>query len=343
MNTEACFDPTISPWKTQPEKVKDEPQEKPFDKKIILLAGPTASGKTALSLKLAEQLSGEIVSADSMQMYRYMDIGTAKVSAEIREKIPHHLIDIRHVQQPFNVVDFFYEAKQCIEGILHRHKVPIVVGGTGFYFRALIYGPPKGPPSILPLRQQITEFIEKNGIDLAYQTLVEKDPEYSEKISKNDKQKIIRALEIMTLTGNKVSDLTWDRSKPIDDFEFYPWVIYRPMQSIYERINQRCDSMIAEGFLDEVKLLKQEGLEHNLSAAHAIGYRQALAYLKSKQTEEDYQEFVMQFKRASRKYAKRQITWFKSESIFQWLDLENKSLEEAANMIIKDFKEEKKR
>lgn len=313
-----------SPLKTKPPK-------------IILIAGPTACGKTDLSLLLAEMLKGEIVSADSMQVYCGMDIGTAKVPLEVREQIPHHLIDIRHIQESFNVVDFYYEAKQCIDSILARDRVPIVVGGTGFYLRALLYGPPSGPPSIPAVRDALEEEMNIRGNDVMYEKLRAFDPTYAATITPNDKQKIIRALEIITLTGEKVSSHTWEQRTLLPDYAYHPWFIHRPRSTLYPLINERCEHMLQAGLLDEVRTLAGQGLSTNPSASQAIGYKQCLDYLETPQTTDDYEHFVATFKTASRHYAKRQFTWFRKEPIFHWLDVELHDLETAAEMIAIEY------
>jgi tRNA dimethylallyltransferase len=217
-------------------------------KKVILLAGPTGSGKTALSFILAQNLDNcEIISADSMQVYRGMDIGTAKATPEQLSQVPHHLIDIRHVSEPFNVVDFYYEARHCMESILSRGNCPIVVGGAGFYFRALLYGPPSGPPSIPIVRKALEEEMEILGIDALFSTLQQKDPEYSATITRGDRHKIIRALEIITLTREPVSKFSWKCRTPPCDYDYRCWFVYRPRDSLYKSIEQRCDRMLQEG------------------------------------------------------------------------------------------------
>ncbi len=306
-------------------------------KKVILLAGPTACGKTTLSLMLADALGGEIVSADSMQVYRGMDIGTAKVSQEDRERIVHHLIDIRHVQEVFNVVDFYYEAKQCCDSIAARNRVPIVVGGSGFYFRTLLYGPPSGPPPMPEIRIFLEEEMERKGPEVLFHQLKEFDPIYAATITSNDRQKIIRALEIITLTGDKVSKFTWERRRVIPDYQFHCWFLYRPREMLYARIEERCEEMLAAGLIDEVKELEKQGLHSNPSACQAIGYRQVLDYLQTPQTPLDYEAFVRTFKTASRHYAKRQFTWFRKEPLFRWLNVEAHDFEIAMDMIIQDY------
>lgn len=316
-------------------KIKGIPRTKP--KKIILIAGPTACGKTALSLLLAEMLRGEIISADSMQVYKGMDIGTAKVSDEDQAKVPHHLINIRHIQESFNVVDFYYEARQCCESIIARDKVPIVVGGSGFYFRALIYGPPSGPPSMPEVRQSLEEEIERFGTEALFERLKSYDPSYAATITPHDRHKIVRALEIVTLTGERVSKHQWKRGKPLPDFDYHSWFIYRPRNVLYPAIEGRCEQMLERGLIDEVKELEKQGLRLNSSASQAIGYRQCLDFLETSQDENEYKKFVRKFKTASKHYAKRQFTWFRKEPLFHWLNVDVHDLEIAAEMIAQEF------
>lgn len=326
-----------SPGKILPLQKKFTLPAKTAPKKVILLAGPTACGKTEMSLTLAEALGGEVISADSMQVYRGMDIGTAKVSPDEQAQIPHHLIDIRDVHETFNVVDFYYEARQCLDAILARDRVPIVVGGSGFYFRALLYGPPSGPPSLPEMRQNIEKEFDRLGPEAMYAKLQEMDPEYAKTITPRDRQKVVRALEIITLSGGKVSDLKWETHHLIPDYAFHPWFVHRPRASLYERINARCEQMLERGLIEEVKALEKLGLRGNPSASQAIGYRQVLDYLETDQTPEDYAKFVRQFKLASRHYAKRQFTWFRKEPIFEWLDVDLHDFEICIDRIIQDY------
>lgn len=306
-------------------------------KKVIVLAGPTACGKSALAMSFAEHYGGEIISADSMQVYRGMDIGTAKATKEDRDRVGHHLVDIRDVTDPFNVVDFYYEARHCCQQILGRENTPLIVGGSGFYLHSLLYGPPSGPPSVPELRKALEDEIERLGSEALYERLKELDPQYANTITKNDKQKIVRALEIVTLTGKKVSKLSWTGRRKPQNYDFRCWFLHRPREHLYHRIEKRCDHMIAHGFLEEVARLDQMGIRSNTSAAQAIGYRQALEFLDSKRTEADYKHFVESFKQASRNYAKRQFTWFKKEPLFRWLDLELHDPEVAIEMIRQDY------
>jgi tRNA dimethylallyltransferase len=307
-------------------------------KRVIVLAGPTCSGKSKLAMELAEAMDGEIISADSMQVYRGMDIGTAKSSKEDRLLIPHHLIDIRDLQESFNVVDFYYEARHACQQILDRGNVPIVAGGSGFYLHALLFGPPSGPPSVPELRKALEEEIERLGSEALYARLVEFDPQYAKSITKNDKQKIVRALEIIALTHKKVSKLSWKGRRKPQNYDFHCWFLHRPREKLYQRIDRRCDKMLEEGFLEEVIRLDQQGLRENSSAAQAIGYRQALDFLLTAQSPEDYDDFVKVFKQATRNYAKRQFTWFRKEkSLFRWLDVDMHDPEVVFDIIKKDY------
>lgn len=306
-------------------------------KKVIVLAGPTAVGKTEFSLELAKQLNGEIISADSMQVYKGMDIGTAKIPLEERKDIPHHLIDICNLSDSFNVVDFYYEARQKCMEIHAREAVPIVVGGSGFYLHAFIYGPPSGPPSVPELRKNLEAEMEVLGVEELYERVRKLDPQYASTITKNDKQKIIRALEIMMLSGKQVSKHVWKSHKKPQNFAFHCWYLYRPREKLYPRIESRCEKMLADGMLEEVKKLEREGLRENSTASQAIGYRQALDYLDTEQTSADYSKFLISFQKASRQYAKRQFTWFKREPLFRWLDLDMHDPEVAREIIRQDF------
>lgn len=308
-------------------------------KKVIIIAGPTASGKTAFAISLAKAIGGEIVSADSMQVYKGMDLGTAKATIEERLEVPHHLIDIRNVTDSFNVVDFHFEARHCCEQILSRGNVPIFVGGSGFYIHALLYGPPSGPPSVPEVRSRLEAEIEKLGSKALYERLRLMDPHYAATITSNDKQKIVRALEIIALTGKKVSKHAWkDREIPLN-YDFRCWFLFRPREHLYNRIEKRCDKMLAEGFLDEVRALEKMGIRENSSASQAIGYRQALDFFETNQSEEEYKKFVHLFKQVSRNYAKRQFTWFKREPLFRWLDLDLHDREIALETVMKDFEQ----
>lgn len=317
------------------QKQIEESFQKP-KKRVIILAGPTGSGKSDFALALAKLIHGEIISADSMQVYKGMDIGTAKVTSAQQQEIPHHLIDIQEIREPFNVVDFYYAARQAIQKIISREAVPIVVGGSGFYLDALIYGPPSGPPSILEVRQELEREAEQMGTEFLYQRLMQLDPQYGKTITKNDRQKIIRALEIIQISGKKVSKLSWKERHQPQNYDFRCWFLKRSRENLYKRIERRCDKMLLDGLIEEVEKLKENGLLENSSASQAIGYRQVLEYLSTPQTRDHYRHFVEKFKQASRNYAKRQETWFRKKRLFRELDLEVHDLEIALDIVKQD-------
>jgi tRNA dimethylallyltransferase len=307
-------------------------------KKVVVLSGPTGVGKTAFSIKLAKAINGEIVSADSMQVYRHMDIGTAKASKSELNEVPHHLIDILDVKQKYNVVDFYHDAMAALLDISHRGKVPIVVGGTGFYIRSLLQGPPPGPPSKPELREKLEEQLDRVGVQAMYDSLYDLDPTYASTISINDKQKILRALEIIAVTGINVSNLPQAKDPDEDVFDFLCFFLHRPKEELHKRVELRCEKMLEEGFLKEVESLIEEGLLENSSAKEAIGYRQGIEFLDSKRTLEDFRFFKEKFIVASRKYIKRQFTWFRKEPEFSWIDLatakEDKLIEEILKAVL---------
>ena len=319
------------------ETQKKIPEEQTRKKRVIVIAGPTCCGKSALALMLAESLGGEIISADSMQVYRGMDIGTAKPNKAEQEQVPHHLIDVRDVTENFNVVDYYYEARRACQIVHDRDNVPVVVGGSGFYIHSLLYGPPDGPPSVPEVRKSIEEEMARLGPEMMYERLEQLDRDYAKTITCHDKQKIVRALEIITLTNQKVSKMPWKlRRRPLN-YDFRCWFLQRPRENLYRRIEKRCDKMILEGLIEEVSELDKKGLRQNNSAAQAIGYRQTLDFLNTQQTRDDYKHFVDKFKQSSRNYAKRQGTWFRQEPMFRHLDLDLHDPETAVDIIGQDY------
>lgn len=319
------------------EAQKQIPTIQRVKKKVIVISGPTAVGKSALALHLAKEMDGEIISADSMQVYRGMDIGSAKPTKAEREEVAHHLIDIRNIDEIFNVVDFYYEARHCCQQIHERNRVPIVVGGSGFYIHSLLYGPPSGPPSVPELRAKLEQEFELMGADFLFEKLMQLDAQYASTITRNDKQKIVRALEIIQLTGKKVSKLSWKGRRKPQNFDFHCWFLHRPKDILYKRIEKRCDQMLSEGLLQEVIDLEKKGLRLNTSACQSIGYRQALDYFLTDQAPEDYKRFEDKFKQASRNYAKRQFTWFRKEPMFQWMDMELHDPEVVMDIIKQEY------
>lgn len=308
-------------------------------KRVLVLAGPTAVGKTQLSLSLAGTLGGEIISADSMQVYRGMDIGTAKASAEERTLIAHHLIDVCDISESFNVAEFYSQSQEAFRDIIIRDNVPLVVGGSGFYIHGLLYGPPVGPPSQKEVRELLDRQMRDLGPEVLYERLQMFDPQYAATISEFDRHKIIRALEIMALSEKRVSDFPKSDRLMEQEYDFRCWFLYYPRERLYPRIEKRCEEMIHKGFLQEVEALEKKGLRDNPSASQAIGYRQALHFLASSKTTQDYERFLSDFKKASRHYAKRQFTWFRKEPLFRWLNLEEYPIEQLKELILQDFEQ----
>ena len=308
-------------------------------KRVLVIAGPTAVGKTALSLSLAAAIGGEIISADSMQVYRGMDVGTAKALPEERAAITHHLVDICDLSAIFNVAEFYKQVQEVFREIMARENVPIVVGGSGFYIHALLYGPPQGPPSKPEVREQLEKQMKELGPEVLYERLQMFDPYYAASISEYDRHKIIRALEIMALSERRVSDFPKQDKLQEQEYDFRCWFLYFSREKLYERIEKRCEEMVQKGLIEEVKTLEKMGLRDNPTASQAIGYRQALEFLMSDQKDEDHQNFVAAFKRASKQYSKRQFTWFRKEPLFRWLNIDEHSPERLKELILQDFEQ----
>ncbi|EPP34448.1 tRNA dimethylallyltransferase [Chlamydia ibidis] len=309
-----------------------------FKRSVVLLAGPTASGKTEVSLYLAPMINGEVVSVDSMQVYCGMDIGTAKVPLSSRKSIPHHLIDICHVQELFNAVDFYYHAVQACQSILARNKVPILVGGSGFYFHTFLVGPPEGPPADNEFRQQLLSSIEEHGLSPLYENLARKDPEYVRTITKNDRNKIIRGLEIIHITGKKVSEHSWvSKSSNPKEFNCRGWFLSPPKDVLKNNIINRCEKMLEDGLIDEVANLLNQGLLDNPSASKAIGYREWIDFLNRGGGSELYEQTKEQFIANSWQYTKKQKTWFRRYSTFQNINTLGMSAESIAQKIAQDY------
>ncbi len=279
---------------------------------LIILAGPTAVGKTEVSLKLAEHINAEIVSADSMQVYKRMDIGTAKPSREERQAVPHHLIDLVEPDEDFSVADYQRHFQQTVASIYTRGKLPLLTGGTGLYIRACIQGFDLEPGSPIPgLRQELKEQAEEYGPLYLYQRLVEVDPEAAAKIHPNDHRRVIRALEVFFSTGAPISRLQQNRSHNFE-YKLIYLFLNRDRSELYQRIELRVDRMIAEGLVEEVQSLLKNGFSSKLKPMQSLGYKQIGCYLEQKCSLEDATATI---KQETRRYAKRQLTWFRKEPI----------------------------
>lgn len=278
--------------------------------KIIAVTGPTASGKTALAIELAKRLDGEIISCDSMQIYRTMDIGTAKPTKEELAEVKHHLIDVLPPDAPYSCSDYVKDAEAAVADIVSRGKLPIFCGGTGLYLdRFLRGGNDDGAACDENLRAQLKQFVEEKGIDSLYERLVELDPEAAATIHKNNVKRVMRALEICIVTGQKKSEIDKKNSEIVDKYDHKVITLaFQNRELLYERIEKRVDLMIEQGLLDETKRLLDEGVfERSQTAAQAIGYKELLPYLRG---EDSLENCIDELKKATRRYAKRQTTWF---------------------------------
>ncbi|MBS1347903.1 MAG: tRNA (adenosine(37)-N6)-dimethylallyltransferase MiaA [Firmicutes bacterium] len=288
-------------------------------KQIIVILGPTACGKTALSIAIAQRFNCEIISADSMQVYQGMNIGSAKIKAEEQNGIPHHLIDIIPPQQPFSVADFYSLADLAIEDITARGKMPLVCGGTGLYINSLVtpYNFASSTDADPQIRERLRKEFTENGGEEMYQRLQQIDPQYANKIHHHDSRRLIRALEIYEASGQRPSDLQ-AANQPVK---------YRPVMigltadraRIYQLIEQRIDLMLDAGLIDEVKRLLDAGISRDAVSMQGLGYKQIAAYLAG---EMDLVEAVATLKRDTRRFAKRQITWFKRDPRICWFDID---------------------
>jgi tRNA dimethylallyltransferase len=285
--------------------------------KILVICGPTASGKSDLALRLAERLDGEIINADSMQVYRGMDIGTAKPSVEERAHISHHLIDIVNPDQSFSVADFADAADAAVIDIHARGKRAIVAGGTGLYIRSLLKGLVDSPAGTEEIRSELHAEAEQRGNEAMLEELRRVDPELAERMHSNNLVRIIRALEVFRQTGIPLS--RYQQEHGFSRQRYYSLQIgidvVRPL--LYSRIEQRVDHMIAEGLQSEVQNLLERGCRPDLKAMRAIGYKEMTAFLAG---EYDFDEAIRLIKRNTRHYAKRQLTWFKADQDILWLE-----------------------
>jgi len=301
---------------------------------VIVILVPTASGKTKLSIELAKYIDGEIVSADSMQIYKYMDIGTAKPTEEEKQGIKHHLIDEITPDEEFSVARFQQLAVKYIDDIINRGKIPIVCGGTGLYIDSLIYNIEFGDTICdWELRERLRKEALEKGNEYLHNKLKEIDPEAAEKIHMNNVKRVIRAIEVYTYTHKTISMLQKESRNNPSKYKFYVFGLSMGREKLYERINQRVDRMIEKGLVQEVKKLMEMGYDKSTIAMQGIGYKEILSYLRG---EISFDEAVYLLKRNTRRYAKRQFTWFNRMKDVHWINLdETHDLQE----IIKNIKD----
>ncbi len=284
-------------------------------RRILVLVGPTAAGKTALSLRLAQKLDAEILSADSRQVYKYLDIGTAKPSPEARLQVPHHFVDLLPPDQEFNAGMFGEQGRIAVEEIFARGKVPLVVGGSGLYVKSLIDGLFAGPGADPELRRELEARLELSGIESLVAELRRVDPDSAARIDPTKPRRVIRALEVHALTGRPMSELHREGGPSIA-FESVQVGLRWEREALYRRIETRCDRMLNDGLLTEIGRLAEWGYDRRINSLNTVGYAEGFAYRAG---ETGYEEMVRLFKQNSRRYAKRQMTWFRADTRVHWL------------------------
>jgi tRNA dimethylallyltransferase len=287
--------------------------------KVIVIVGTTCSGKTDLSLDLAHKLNTEIISADSRQVYKYLDIGTAKPSKEKRIKVRHHFLDVLEPDEDFNVSIFENESLKIIEKLLKNDKIPIVAGGSGLYIKSLIDGIFNTVDTDYQLREKFLKERENYGNDYLYNQLKNVDPESAENMLPQNYKRVIRALEIYYLTGKTIKEQQQNYKRE-GDFIFEQFGLRWDRKKLYQNINDRVDIMMSEGLLDEVKSILAKGFDKSLNALNTVGYKELISYLND---EMNLKTAVDLIKRNSRRFAKRQITWFNTDKRIKWFDVHN--------------------
>lgn len=285
---------------------------------LVVLTGPTAVGKTALSVALAKAIDGEIISADSMQVYRHMDIGSAKVTREEMAGVPHHLIDVLDPTEEFNVVLFQQMARQAAEEILGRGHIPIVAGGTGFYIQALLYDIDfTENDEDTALRHSLEEVARQSGPEALYERLRAVDPESCESIHAHNVKRVIRAIEFYEKTGKKISDHNREQRQNESPYQFAYFVLNDDRNLVYQRIDERVDRMMEQGLVEEVRALQAMGCKRDMVSMQGLGYKEILSCLAG---EISLEEAVYRIKRDTRHFAKRQLTWFRREKEVIWVE-----------------------
>lgn len=304
---------------------------------LIVIAGPTGIGKTDLSICVADKINGEIISADSRQIYRYMDIGTAKVEKEYRKKIKHHMIDIVDPNEEFSVADFKKNTMKIIEHINDKGKIPLLVGGTGLYINSIVYEIDfTNVASNKEIREYYESILLKKGKQYLYELLLERDYETAKKLNIHDTKRIIRALEVYDVTKIPMSKQNKDFRKPSTKYNLSMYLLYMDRSKLYDRINARVDKMIENGLIEEVKTLLKLGYKKNLNSMQGIGYKEIVDYLENRISLDEAVELI---KKRSRNYAKRQLTWFKRDERYRWINIDEFSdVEDLCVWICSDIK-----
>lgn len=303
---------------------------------ILAIVGPTAVGKTKLSLRLAQDLAGEIISADSMQIYEGMDIGTAKASPEEQELVPHHMIDIAEPDEEFSVADFQSEVDELIPAIDQRGKLPMLVGGTGLYVKSVIQG------FLFPdmekdweLRNRLEAEAEEKGTEHVHDKLKEVDPTLADKLHPNDLRRVIRGIEVYRQTGKTITHFKKKAKERPPRYKADKIGLFREREKLYERINKRVENMIDQGLIAEVKNLYEQGYDLELTSMQALGYKQLIKHFEG---EYDLEEAIRLIKRDTRHFAKKQLTWFKRDDSIKWFDVGKYDFNELVTAVKKEIK-----
>ena len=303
--------------------------------KVIIIVGPTAVGKTNLSIKLAKKLKAEVISGDSMQVYKGMNIGTGKVTEKEMEYVPHHMLDILNPDEPFSVADYQKQVQKKISDLNKQNIIPLLVGGSGLYIQAVLYdyvfSDQKRDET---LTKQLEARLETEGNLALYEELQQVDPVQAKHIHPNNKRRLIRALEVYQATGKTLSERQAEQNKT-STYDYYIIGLKMDREALYDQINQRVDTMVQNGLVEEVKHLYERGYEHT-QAMKAIGYKELIPYIKG---ETDLNTAVELLKRNSRRYAKRQYTWFKNQMNIHWYDVTNAKYDKIVDSILKDMSE----
>ena len=283
--------------------------------KVIVICGPTALGKTSISIDLAKDLNCEIINADSMQIYRYMDIGTAKPTTAEQSCVPHHMIDIIDPDEPFDARQFAIMAHEKIKELHIQGIVPLIVGGSGLYIKALVHGLFNVGPSDVNIRKKLKQKADTHGSNFLHKQLLSCDPYAAQRIHANDTYRIIRALEIYKITGNPISQLHHEHRFMDKTYKILKFGLIMARDLLYDRINERVDAMIEAGFVDEVRWLISNGYSTDSKSMQSIGYRHMVDFIEGNSS---WSEVIRTFKRDTRRYAKRQLTWFKADTEILW-------------------------
>ena len=305
------------------------------ERPLVVLTGPTAVGKTALSIAFAKAINGEIISADSMQVYREMDIGSAKIKKEEMDGVPHHLLDILEPDEPFNVMIFQKLAKEVIEGIYDRGNIPILTGGTGFYIQSVLYDIAFAEETDNSVRIKLEQEAKEKGAAYLHEKLAMVDPVTAENIHANNIKRVIRALEFYELNGYPLSLHNETERRKSSPYLFRYYVLNEPREILYERIEKRVDQMLRDGLVMEVEALKEKGCTRDMVSMQGLGYKEILDYLAGVCTLE---EAIDTIKKETRHFAKRQLTWFRREKEVTWVEKDRfKNAQELLTFLIADY------